>query len=303
MGSDMETSTKKRKLEKHLPQVQKEKSSAPEDPVEQLCTQGFVTFPGGISWEWELFAFVNKMHERYHEEVEKRLEALKEQWGDQWSGRLGSAAATKVTAEMEASGIAVYSPPDSASDSSPWGRTGPRFYVSVAGAAWKKWPEGAPAPQEELAQILWHHATDQACSGTSWPNMIRGLGWALAPPHSDPQTLHADIWGDKPRPGRVRFHHLLWKRLGECCTTQIVPFGFTDGQVQTHHFSKLERASAPGLLYDNEVLHRGAANPAKTWASTCSIELCTRTGYDQVWKGGSEDDGTYKLLPICWSGA
>ncbi|CAE7546495.1 mkkA [Symbiodinium necroappetens] len=133
--------------------------------------------------------------------------------------------------------------------------------------------------------------------------MHTGLGWALAPPRSSPQALHADIWGnDRPRPGRVRFHHILWKRQGSLCNTQIVPGAFTDGETWEEHYTQMTTASAPCLLVDNEVLHRGAANPSRNWVSTCSIELCTRTGYEEVWKESSENDGVYRMLPICWSG-
>lgn len=270
--------------------------------LEQLQNRGFVKFPSGVPWEWELVKFVEELHACYHEEIERRLVALQGQWAENDVGwRLGSSAAQKVSAEMESSGIAVYTPPVSQGDAAPYSSTGPRFYVSVTAAAWQRWPEGAPPPCEGLARILWPHSCDGELADGEWPNMIRGLGWALAPPRSDPQTLHADIWGDRPRPGRVRFHHILWKRLpGENCTTQLVPGGFTDGRTDPEVYAKLESASAPCLLYDNEVLHRGAANTSDRWVSTCSIELCTRTGFNEVWKGGSEDDGIYKMLPICW---
>jgi len=290
---------KQRKLEPQSP------TKEPEVPVtEQLRTRGFAEFPGGVPWAWELFAFVDQMHAQYHKQVESRLENLQTQWKEEGGCvcRPGATAAEQVTKEMEAFGVAVYTPPPSQQDGPPWACTGPRFYVSVTAAAWKRWPEGAPAPSEELAKVLWPDKEDGARVGDEWPNLIRGLGWALAPPLSDAQTLHADICSEKRRRERVRFHHILWKRLpGQCCTTQLIPGGFTNGQVAAQHYVKLKDASAPCLLYDNEMLHRGAANSKDSWVSTCSIELCTRTGNDEVWKGGSEDDGTYKMLPICWS--
>lgn len=281
----------------------KEQLLSPPAICELLVSRGYVKFPHGMPWAWELVGFVEEMHAKYHKEVETRLESLRDQWaqGGCYDSRLGSAAAERVTEEMEAVGVAVYSPPASEDEAEPWECTGPRFYVSVTGAAWKRWPNGAPAPAEEWAKTLWPHDSDGTLVDGAWPNLIRGLGWALAPPRSDPQSLHADIWGDRPRPGRVRFHHILWKRLpGVCCTTEIVPGGFTDGQTDWRHYEQLARASAPCLLYDNEVLHRGAANQSENWVSTCSIELCTRTGYTQVWKDGPEDDGCYEMLPICW---
>eukprot|EP00440_Ansanella_granifera_P012530 gb/GFBE01013615.1/.p1 GENE.gb/GFBE01013615.1/~~gb/GFBE01013615.1/.p1 ORF type:complete len:317 (+),score=64.99 gb/GFBE01013615.1/:1-951(+) len=275
----------------------------PVDIRTELYDQGFVQFPSGIPWLWELMSFVEEMYDRYHEEVEQRLAALQADWNKSDDFRPGSAAAEKVTKDMAAVGVAVYSPPPSEGESEPFSCTGPRFYVSVTEAAWKNWPRGAPAPPEALAEVLWPHEADSLRVSGSWPNMIRGLGWALAPPQADPQSLHADIWGerDKPRPGRVRFHHFLWKRAaGKCCTTQVVPGGFTDGKTWGEHYQQMVRACAPCILVDNEVLHRGAANPSDKWVSTCSIELCTRTGYEEVWKGGGEDDGIYKMLPIRW---
>eukprot|EP00930_Biecheleria_cincta_P005390 TRINITY_DN106318_c0_g1_i1.p1 TRINITY_DN106318_c0_g1~~TRINITY_DN106318_c0_g1_i1.p1 ORF type:complete len:354 (-),score=47.11 TRINITY_DN106318_c0_g1_i1:173-1165(-) len=269
----------------------------------ELYTRGFVEFSSGLPWSWELTTFVEQMYDRYHVEVEERLTALQAQWFENDGDRSGSAAAERVSKDMEASGVAVYVPPPSADEQPPYLETGPRFYVSVTAAAWKHWPDGAPAPPKDLAAALWPHEADGSLVSGTWPNMIRGIGWALAPPKSDPQTLHADIWGwqGKPRPGRVRFHHFLWKRVpGECCTTQVVPGGFTDGQSWAEHYSQLICARAPCILVDNEVLHRGAPNKSDRWVSTCSIELCTRTGYDEVWKGCGEDDGVYKLLPIRW---
>jgi len=176
--------------------------------------------------------------------------------------------------------------------------------VSVTSAAWRKWPTGVPPPSEELAQFLWPHETDRTLAEGNFPNMVRGLGWALAPPHSAPQALHADIWGEKskPRPGRVRFHHLIWKPApGALCTTEVVPGAFTLGKTWDEHYQQLKTARAPFIMVDNEVLHRGARNDKDSWASSCSIELCTRTGYEEVWKGGGEDDGEYIPPPIRWS--
>eukprot|EP00931_Biecheleriopsis_adriatica_P088147 TRINITY_DN62524_c0_g1_i1.p1 TRINITY_DN62524_c0_g1~~TRINITY_DN62524_c0_g1_i1.p1 ORF type:complete len:347 (+),score=71.84 TRINITY_DN62524_c0_g1_i1:56-1096(+) len=275
------------------------------DVHRNLFSRGYVEFQSGLPWLWELVSFVEDMYDRYHEEVERRLTEEQESWtSEEYGYRPGSTAAEKVTKAMEAAGVAVYSPPPSAAEEAPWDTSGPRFYVSVTAAAWKRWPDGAPAPPDELAGVLWPHRTDAALVSGKWPNMIRGLGWALAPPKSDPQELHADIWGDsdKPRPGRVRFHHFLWKRqAGTCCTTQIVPGGFTDGKTREEHYGQMTRARAPCILVDNEVLHRGAANKSDRWVSTCSIELCTRTGYEEVWKGGGEDDGIYQMLPIRWA--
>merc|ERR1712046_162105 len=143
---------------------------------------------------------------------------------------------------MKSVGIAIYTPPASTADEAPWTTTAPRFYVSVTDAAWEKWPNGAPPPPPDLAEILWPHQADFDHPSGNWPNKIRGLGWALAPPHSDPQALHADIWGGpgKPRKNRVRFHHFLWKRQpGVNCTTEIIPGGFTDGNTQDADYRQL----------------------------------------------------------------
>ena len=79
--------------------------------------------------------------------------------------------------------------------------TGPRFYVSVTKAAAAEFAAAGSAGGAEdgeallppmpagLRAALWPEAGPREVS------RIRGLGWALAPPGSDPQDLHADLWG------------------------------------------------------------------------------------------------------------
>jgi hypothetical protein len=112
----------------------------------------------------------------------------------------------------------------------------------------------------------------------------------------------------------VRFPHLLWKRnRDQLCTTEIVPGGFTLGQVQETCYSNVIQVSANAIVVDSEVLHRGAAtkpslpsSPSCDWASTLSLELCTPSGW-VAWKsdtGGTvfSDDDEWRMLEICSPG-
>jgi len=181
----------------------------------------------------------------------------------------------------------------------------------VTKAAFARFGKQAPAMPAALVDFLWPDKDDrEGC------HRMRGLGWALAPAGSDPQMLHADIWGDEyhPRRGRVRFPHILWKRGGSGrkpvnCTTEIVPYGFTHGVPNKEHYIAIQRASAPAIIMDSEILHRGAATPPATetssaWVSSCSVEICSPTGWI-AWEGGTggtqkpidDEDDDWKMLP------
>ena len=103
-------------------------------------------------------------------------------------------------------------------------------------------------------------------------------------------------------------------------TTQLVPSGFTFGDALAEHYAALEQAHAPALVFDSEILHRGAGTPpppgrsvfgravaahsiaAHWWASSCSVELCSAAGWKE-WlhgTGGTEfsDAPEYRMLPI-----
>mmetsp|Transcript_59051 Transcript_59051/g.136192 ORF Transcript_59051/g.136192 Transcript_59051/m.136192 type:complete len:177 (+) Transcript_59051:353-883(+) len=133
---------------------------------------------------------------------------------------------------------------------------------------------------------------------------VRGLGWALAPPHSDPQVLHADLWGGPRHPRRtIRFPHLLWKPgYRNSCTTEVVPGAFTQGGVAAWQYRHLRQASSPSILCDGEVLHRGGRTGGR-WGSSLSIELCSAGGWE-AWNhqgtGGSapSSDEDWRMLRV-----
>ena len=114
------------------------------------------------------------------------------------NGRPGEEAAALVSKQFKKEGLAVYVPPPCQEEAPPFRDTGPRFYVSVTAAAAERFaPDGGvgPALPRELAALLWPHSDDM----DGMPR-ARGLGWALSPPGSDPQTLHNDIWGGPSHP-------------------------------------------------------------------------------------------------------
>jgi len=284
----------------------------------QVFDRGWAELRDGLpeAWQWEVFEFIESCFDRFSELVIQELESLRDFW-DPCPGSLerhGAFAAAKVTERLKPHGVAVYSPGPSQLQEAPWVSNGPRWYISVTQRALQRWagdagagslvaPGGegllpAPAPPAGLLELLHGHAAD---SGKML--RARGLGWTLAPAGSDPQAVHADIWGfgAHTRTDRTRWPHILWKRRpGQLCTTEVVPEGFTEGSVQEEHFRKIRRASAPAIIVDSEALHRGAKVPAGAWGSTLSLELCTASGWD-AWEayetGGTTKDPT---SPLDW---
>jgi len=275
----------------------------------RLFRMGWVELRGGLpkSWAWPVFDFVEAYHARFCELVVQELDSLREVWapcrGSQ--SRYGAFAAAKASERLKAYGLAVYSPGQSHMECPPFEVSGPRWYVSATAAAIEHFGV-APSPPPELHRLLFGHLAD--CAGEP---RARGLGWTLAPPGSDPQCLHADIWGVQghARGDRTRWPHILWKRSpSELCTTQIVPGAFTEGEVAERHFSQIVQVRAPAIVVDSEVLHRGgptlpapAGAPAPAgWVSSLSLELCSPSGW-AAWEafatGGTTKDPT---SPLDW---
>mmetsp|Transcript_89187 Transcript_89187/g.158059 ORF Transcript_89187/g.158059 Transcript_89187/m.158059 type:complete len:698 (-) Transcript_89187:66-2159(-) len=273
-----------------------------------LLKTGLLLLPDGLPWRWEVFDFVEECHTRFAARIERELDALRSVWMSRSSSsnsRPGAFAAEKVSKNLARFGIAVYAGPPSQQNSSNHEVSGPRFYVSVTRRAMARFGEVPPLPLE-LERLLWPHAEDHGGQ-----QRLRGLGWALAPPGSDPQQLHADIWGNAqhPKKDRVRFPHIIWKRAeGAHCTTEVVPGAFTEGATEPHHFQQLTTATASALIMDSEVLHRGGAVPilgpyGSQWASSCSVELCSSSGW-VAWEAGTEgtvadpNDEDWRMLEV-----
>jgi hypothetical protein len=327
-----------------------------------LRAPGWVSLPSGLPrhWAWAIFSFVEALHEAYAHTISQSLaaalEAEEEVAGRECKlartsasspgrrsssapsgnssgapggapgggSRPGEHAAAEVTAQLHRRGIAisVYAGPPSQAQAPPYAESGPRFYVSVTRLALAAFPEGAPPMPPALRESLWPHAP--AAAGLV---RVRGLGWALAPPGSDPQLLHADIWGHRHKP-MPRFPHVIWKRgFTANATTQLVPSGFTRGRVAEEHYSGLTQAGTPALIFDSEILHRGAETPPPPpppsspqggiggsgdiggggghgagWLSSCSVELCSFSGWEEWVRGtgGTEfsDAPEWRMLPI-----
>lgn len=280
----------------------KKKPSSPANSsiASRLLTVGLFSLDDGLptAWRWAVFDFVEACYDCFHEVVQAELQALRAFWEpyEDSGQRHGAFAAAKVTERLSEYGVAVYSPGCSQGESPPYDVSGPRWYVSVTGRALRRWPSKAPAPPAGLFEALCSHPAD---SGGDL--RARGLGWTLAPPGSDPQALHADIYGTgaHARGTGTCWPHVLWKRRpGEKCTTEIVPGAFTEGASSSSDFDAIVRASAPAILVDSEVLHRGAATPPNVWGSSLSIEYCTQAGWD-AWEavatGGTTKDPSSEL--------
>lgn len=272
----------------------------------QVFSQAFAELEGGLpeSWRnWDVFNFVEAYYDRFNEIIMRELTLLRDFWTpcENSGQRFGAFAAAKITARLERYGIAVYSPGDSQQEEPPYRVTGPRWYVSVTQAALDHYDGGmAPPLAADMRQAICGHPADQGKEVLR----LRGLGWTLAPAGSDPQALHADIWGfgKHARTDRTRWPHLLWKRdASQCCTTQLVPGAFTEGAASEEHFKMIKQARAPAILVDSEALHRGGPTPPATdaqyggWMSTLSMEFCTPSGWaawEEYSTGGTAKDPT-----------
>jgi len=274
---------------------------------ESLVQRGWIEFPSGLpaSWGWALFDFVEHYYDLFNDIIIRELDSLRNVWVpcDGSQQRHGAFAAAKVSERLKPYGVALYSPAGSQSEDPPYEYTGPRWYVSVTAAALEHFGV-APAPPADLHSALFGHPAD-----VKGDPRARGLGWTLAPQASNPQTVHADIWGvfKHARTDRSRWPHILWKRSrAERCTTQIVPGAFTEGAVWSDHYSEIIQVSAPAVVMDSEMLHRGAPTPPAPpsavgtagWKSTLSLELCSPSGW-LAWEafetGGTTKDPTSTL--------
>ena len=327
---DWEAAATKRTLAASL--LWSNRAPSAEQAAASLRAPGWLGLPAGLPrhWAWAIFSFVEALHEEYAGTISRCLAAALE--AEEAAGcahklghrssvsggeRPGERAAAEVTAQLHRRGVAisVYAGPPSQAQAPPYAASGPRFYVSVTQLALEAFPEGAPPMPPQLRQALWPHAPDAAGLAR-----VRGLGWALAPPGSDPQLLHADLWGRREK-RMPRFPHVIWKRgFTTNATTQLVPSGFTRGQADAEHYAALAQEAAPALIFDSEILHRGAATqPAAAqggvagcsgshgagWVSSCSVELCSFSGWEE-WErgtGGTEfnDAPEWRMLPICMS--
>jgi len=272
-----------------------------------LRSQGWIELASGLpkSWSWPVFEFVEACHDMFNDLVISELDSLRHVWVpcENSLSRYGAFAAAKVSERLCPYGIAVYSPGESQEECSPYQSTGPRWYVSVTAKALECFGVAPPLPAALRHTILSPSAASEG------EFRARGLGWALAPPGSDPQAIHADIWGigKHEKTDETRWPHILWKRsASQFCTTQIVPGGFTLGAISEDSFSSIRQVRAPAIVVDSEVLHRGARTPPVGadscaplgWVSTLSIELCSPSGW-QAWEefstGGTTKDPTCSL--------
>lgn len=268
---------------------------------EQLASEGYLELASGLprAWAWRLFDFVESCYDRFGPLVVQELELLRPVWAPcSYPGqRHGAFAAMKASERLAALGVAIYSPGESQTQKPPYRPTGPRWYVSITSAALREFGASLAAPSE-LYELLCGHSVEHGRDLRA-----RGLGWTLAPPGSDPQMLHADLWGTGAhrRTDRTRWPHILWKRRpSELCTTELVPGAFTRSCASEANFQRIKRVRSPAIVVDSECLHRGAATPPKAdgasdmcgWASTLSLELCTASGWD-AWEDFSTG-GTFK---------
>merc|ERR1719201_953969 len=300
----------------HLQNASSEVCPEFDEPTRQLQWDGWTKLQDShiqLLRDWGPSQFVERMHRRYHKRIVKMCEEQKDDWmkGDGGTGapggdRPGGLVASKITKELDGSGIFVYaahpSQKDDAEDNHEY--SGPRWYITVTEALLRhyKGRKVAPLPPPELQALLWPMTSDQ---NRPW---LTELGWTAVPENSFPQVMHADICyadGPNPRkPGRGRYHHFAWKTSpGENCTTNVVPGAFTEGCADWEHYEedKWKCVRAPALIFDSEMLHRGGQTKLGAgWTTTLTLQVCSGTGYPALLERVSENMMWY-TQPLGWA--
>lgn len=278
--------------------------------AKRLHEDGWVNLTEGMP-EWELRYFVERLHKRHHSEIIELLEGWRKDWmkSDSWdsapgSDRPGALVARRISEKFSHKGIFVYAAHPSQDDleEDDYEYSGPRWYVTCTEAVKKHYGDVgvAPPPPAELQELLWPCAQDRM---RPW---LTELGWTIVPEGSKPQVIHADIcYSDAPQPrqhGHGRYHHFGWKlNPSENCTTHVVPGGFTEGCADWDHYRQWTQVKAPAVIFDSEMLHRGA--PTKRgigWSSTLTIQVCSGSGWPALQKRVSEAMMWY-TQPLGWA--
>ena len=270
----------------------------PATPFAIAASAGACALPSGFAASWDACRFVEAAYAAHGGAVRAAVADALARCPSR-GHRLGVEAAAAATDALGVEGLAVYAGPSSISQTPPFDLSAPRFYVSVTAAARKHYAGAAPPPPEDVALALLGAKDGRGAA-------IRGAGWTLVPPRSDPQQLHSDLWVRGER-STTSFPHLLWKVDGGDVGTQYAPGRFAKGRPANADYANLESPRAPVALVDAEVLHRGGAT-GDAWSETMSLELATRAGADlwRTWRTegstrpeiGAPDEACWALLDI-----
>lgn len=244
--------------------------------------------------DWDVFVMVEAYFAKYHDRIRKLIERERPRWFENVEERRfrpGAVVAAELSKRLMPKGIHISAVHPSVSDESSIripsdhgnyiGVSGPRFYVSIMAAAMRRGP--APRPPKDAAAILWPNRKDRE---RPW---ITEVGWTMVPPSSDAQAMHADILADAEEvpdlrsEGQGRFHHFIWKpdRITNC-TTGVVTSAFTNGVVKDWMHARMQRVASPCVLLDSEVCHCGGPTGAGKWTASCTVQLCSSTGWDPL---------------------
>lgn len=244
--------------------------------------------------DWEVFDLVEIYYAKYYKEILELLEGARPRWFEdvkEGGCRPGHVIAKEFSKKhYESKGIWISAVHPSVSADDPYPTTGPRFYVSVMPAL--MWRGSAPSPPKAAAHLLWPDDADRERP------YITEVGWVMTPPGSDAQAMHVDIKSDysgdeipDPREdSRGRFHHFIWKidRTANC-TTGIVPGTFQNGDIQDWMFKSIRKVSSPAVVIDSEVCHCGSATGPDGWTSSCTVQLCSSTGWKPLQSRASKE--------------
>lgn len=259
-------------------------TSGPEEkvsPQTQLQADGWLEL--GKLPDWDVFDMVEGYYAKYNDRVQFLLERERPRWFEdveERDVRPGYVVARELSRRFEEKGIFISAVHPSVADdeAKDYPSTGPRFYVSVMPAAMKRGP--APPLPKDAACLLWPDEEDRI------KPYITEVGWTMVPPDSDAQAMHADITSydeeitDPRKEGHGRFHHFIWKpdRTSNC-TTGVVSNAFTNGKLKNWMYDNIHRVSSPTVVLDSEMCHCGGPTGPGKWTASCTVQLCSSTGW------------------------
>jgi len=119
------------------------------------------------------------------------------------------------------------------------------------------------------------------------------------PPNSNAQAMHADIvrydrkTTDTRKAFLGRFHHFIWKPDRTTnCTTGVVSSTFAlalGGHPQQWMQAKLQRVASPTVVLDSELCHCGGPTGPGRWTASCTVQLCSSTGWKSLQSRASKE--------------
>jgi len=208
--------------------------------------------------EWEVFDVAEKYHAEYHDRITRLLERERPRWFEDVDEHRNVRPGQVVARELSR-------------------RFEPKgLHIS------------AVHPSVSDDESLDYPATGPRFYVSVIPAAMR-RGPAPPPP---------DDVSDPRRDGVGRFHHFIWKPdRATSCTTQVVTSAFTNGRTRDWMWKCMRRVASPVVVLDSEMCHCGGPTGPGSWTASCTVQLCSSTGWKPLQSRASKSLLEY-TLPI-----